>query len=75
VLLVRHSLPPLHCRFPFFHVHAWLQDGSTALIDAAGNGYPDCVCELLAAGANKEAVNGVSSVETLPSRTLVHMYF
>ena len=41
--------------------HGDTQDGDTALIRAAWNGHEGCVKALLAAGANKDAKNNVSS--------------
>jgi hypothetical protein len=41
------------------------QDGRTALTLAAANGQYDCMCLLLAAGAEKEARDGVRSMYSL----------
>ena len=58
-------------------MHARLQNGLTALHEAAGSGHSECVTKLLAAGANKEAVDKVSGVvccdSALLSPTLVYM--
>ncbi len=59
-------------------MHTRLQHGAAALHKAAGSGHTDCVIVLLAAGANKEAVENVSGVvcgdDALPLPILVYLH-